>query len=82
MKRLGKKIMASLLAMSMCLSMLPANVLAAEVNVTSDLAGGQFVIMSTTDVHGKVWDENILNDTTVNNSLLNASTAVSKYREE
>ncbi len=82
MKRLGKKIMASLLAMSMCLSMLPANALAAEANVTLDLAGGQFVIMSTTDVHGKVWDENILNDTTVNNSLLNASTAVSKYREE
>lgn len=43
---------------------------------------GQFVVMSTTDVHGKVWDENILNGTAVRNSLLNVSTAVDEYEEK
>lgn len=49
-------------------------------NEKEETANGQFAIMSTTDVHGKVWDENILNDTSVNNSLLNVSTAVDEYR--
>ncbi|MCD7761015.1 MAG: 5'-nucleotidase C-terminal domain-containing protein, partial [Clostridiales bacterium] len=52
-----------------------------EEETTSTTETGQFVIMSTTDVHGKIWDTNLLNDTSVNNSLLNVSTAVTEYRE-
>ncbi|MCD8010822.1 MAG: 5'-nucleotidase C-terminal domain-containing protein, partial [Lachnospiraceae bacterium] len=53
-----------------------------ETDSTTTTETGQFVIMSTTDVHGKIWDTNLLNDTSVNNSLLNVSTAVSEYRDE
>ncbi len=52
-----------------------------ETESTTTTETGQFVIMSTTDVHGKIWDTNLLNDTSVNNSLLNVSTAVNDYRE-
>ncbi len=47
----------------------------------STSATDQVVIMSTTDIHGKVWEENILNDTSEKNNLLRVSTAVSQYRQ-
>lgn len=40
-----------------------------------------FAVLSTTDVHGKVWETNLLNNTSVKNSLLNASTAVKAVRD-
>lgn len=43
---------------------------------------GEFVLLTTTDVHGKCWNTNILNNTAVNNSLLRVSTAVKKVREQ
>ena len=65
-----------ILVLAMVLSMIPM-VVSAE---TSDST--QFVLMSTADVHGKVWNKNLLNDTNVNNSLLNVATAVKEIRGE
>ena len=74
-----RRILALLLTAAMLLTLLPMSALAADgEEITYD---GQFVVMSTTDVHGKVWDLNLLNDTNVNNSLLNVATAVSAARE-
>ncbi|MCD7846109.1 MAG: 5'-nucleotidase C-terminal domain-containing protein [Oscillospiraceae bacterium] len=97
---LNRRLLPLLLALALCLSLLPVGVFAtggmpetaggasseepsaetAESGNQEDVAG-QFVIMSTTDIHGKIWDTNLLNDTSVNNSLLNVSTAVTAYRE-
>ena len=38
-------------------------------------------VMSTTDMHGKCWSENVLNDTDEKHSMLRISTAVKKARE-
>ena len=38
-------------------------------------------VMSTTDMHGKCWSENVLNDTDEKHSMLRVSTAVKKTRE-
>lgn len=42
----------------------------------------EFVLLTTTDIHGKCWNVNILNDTAVNNSLLRVSTVVKQVREQ
>ncbi|MBE6928295.1 MAG: hypothetical protein E7467_07415 [Ruminococcaceae bacterium] len=42
---------------------------------------GEFVLLSTTDMHGRCWDTNILNDTNMSNSMLNVATAVKEMRE-
>ena len=44
--------------------------------------GVDFAILSTTDVHGKVWDTNILTDGTEYNSLLSIKTAANEVRAE
>ena len=75
MKKLNK-VLSMILVIAMVLSMIPM-VVSAE---TSDST--QFVLMSTADVHGKVWNKNLLNDTSVNNSLLNVATAVKEIRGE
>ena len=41
-----------------------------------------FAILSTTDMHGKCWDKNVLNDTSVKNSMLRVSSAVNSIRTE
>ncbi len=74
----GNRLLAALLCLAMILSLLPASALAAT---AEDPKSSQFVVLSTTDVHGKCWDRNILNDTNVNNSLLHAATAVKGIRE-
>ncbi len=45
-------------------------------------AGVDFAILSTTDVHGKVWDTNILTDGIEYNSLLSIKTAANEVRAE
>ena len=72
MKKFYKRGIALLCAMVMLLSVLPA------VSAADDTA--EFAILSTTDMHGRCWDTNILNDTAMNNSMLNVATAVAKYR--
>lgn len=73
MKHLFKRALALLCMLAMLLSLLPA-VFAAEGET-------EFVVLSTTDMHGRTWDTNILNDTNMNNSMLNVATAVAKMRE-
>ena len=40
------------------------------------------VILSTTDLHGKCWDTNVLTGSTEKNNLLRISTAVNEIREK
>ncbi len=42
----------------------------------------EIMVMSTTDVHGKVWDTDVLTDSSVNNSLLKVATAVDDIRAD
>ncbi len=73
MKKLMKRGIALICMLAMLLSVLPA-VSAAEDNA-------EFVVLSTTDMHGRCWDTNVLNDTSMNNSMLNVATAVAQMRE-
>lgn len=41
----------------------------------------QFAIMSTTDIHGKIWDKDLLNDKDEPNNLLSGSSAVKKIKD-
>ena len=49
---------------------------------TDTAAFTDIVILSTTDIHGKCWDENILTDAPEDNNMLRVSTAVQAAREE
>ena len=40
------------------------------------------VVLSTTDMHGKCWDTNVLTNEAIHNNLLRVSTAVNRIREE
>ncbi len=73
MKKLFKRSIALLCMLAMLLSVLPA-VSAAE-------GDAEFVVLTTTDMHGRCWDKNVLNDTNMNNSMLNVATAVAQLRE-
>ena len=73
MKHLIKRSLALLCMLALLLSVLPAAI-AAEGET-------EFVVLSTTDMHGRTWDRNVLNDTNMNNSMLNVATAVAKMRE-
>jgi len=53
-----------------------------EVYAKEESSGSTAIaIMSTTDMHGKCWDTNILTDSAVNNSFLKVATAVKAARE-
>ena len=41
-----------------------------------------FVVLSTTDMHGKCWEKNVLTDAAERNNLLRASSAVNQFRKE
>ncbi len=43
---------------------------------------GEFTVLSTTDMHGRCWDANVLNDTETKNSMLNVATAVKGIHAE
>lgn len=43
---------------------------------------GTFTVCSTTDMHGRCWDKNLLNDTDSGNTMLHVSTAVKEVREK
>ncbi len=73
MKNLFKRSIALLCMLAMLLSVLPVAFAAED---TAD----EFVVLSTTDMHGRVWDTNVLNDTKMNNSMLNVATAVKEIR--
>ncbi len=73
MKKLLKRGLALVCMLAMLLSVLPA--------VSAADEAAEFVVLSTTDMHGRTWDTNILNDTGMNNSMLNVATAVAAVRE-
>ncbi len=71
MKNLFKRSLALLCALAMILCMVPMSFAEEK---------AEFVVLSTTDMHGRCWDTNVLNDTTMTNSMLNVSTAVNTIR--
>ncbi|MBQ1679106.1 MAG: 5'-nucleotidase C-terminal domain-containing protein, partial [Oscillospiraceae bacterium] len=77
-KHLTKRILALLLTLAMVLSLLPMSFAAEPAEEGTSL---DFVVLSTTDMHGKCWDKNVLTDGNENNTMLRVSTAVSQYRE-
>ena len=70
-----KRLLAMICMLAMLATMLPASVLAASAAQSVD-----FVVLSTTDMHGKCWDVNVLTDGTETNNMLRVSTAVKSYR--
>ena len=75
MKHLFKRFLALACMLALLLSIAPLASVAAEDG------SAEFVVLSTTDMHGRCWDTNILNDTKMSNSMLNVSTAVAQMRE-
>ncbi len=74
MKHLLRRSIALLLTLAMLLSVAPLAVFAAEETAN------EFVVLSTTDMHGRAWDNNVLNDTRTTNSMLHVATAVKEIR--
>ena len=72
MKNLFNRSLSLLCALAMLLSILP---------MTFAEETAEFAVLSTTDMHGRCWDVNVLNDTNMTNSMLNVSTAVNTYRQ-
>ncbi len=70
-----KKLLSLLLALVLLLGILPGAVFA------EDEGAVDFVVLSTTDMHGKCWDKNVLTEGNENNTMLRVSTAVSQLRE-
>ena len=70
-----KKTFAIVLALTLLLGLLP---------VPASAAGSEsvdFAVLSTTDMHGKCWDKNVLTDAAETNNMLRVSTAVSQIRQ-
>ena len=70
-----KRLISFLCVLAMLLTLLPMAAFAAEGESVD------FVVLSTTDMHGKCWDKNVLTDGNENNNMLRVSTAVQGYRE-
>ena len=66
-----KKLLSLLLVLVLLLGVLPGAVFA------EDEGSVDFVVLSTTDMHGKCWDKNVLTEGNENNTMLRVSTAVS-----
>ena len=75
MTNLLKRTLALLCTLALLLSALPMS-LAAEPD------SAEFAILSTTDMHGKCWDTNVLTDGTESNNMLKVKTAVNQIRTE
>ena len=75
MKSRSKRLLAFLCSVALIWSSIPA------VSAQTVADSASFAVLSTTDIHGKVWSQNILNDSSVSNSLLRVSSAVQETRE-
>ena len=61
-----KKFLAVCLVLVMAISLLPMQTIAADASAAAPAdTSNQFVVMSTTDVHGNVWDYNLLSQSNV-----------------
>ena len=74
MKQTTKRVLSLLCVVAMLLALVPS--VFAE---PTDSA--EFAFYSTTDIHGKCWDKNVLNDTNENNNLLRVATVMKSERE-
>ena len=73
-----KTVLAMTAVALMCLTGLHSTVYAGE--KAADYT--DVVILSTTDMHGKCWNTNVLTDSPQRGSMLRVSSAVSQIREE
>lgn len=74
MKHILKRGLALLCMLTLLVGVLPLSASATEL--------GEFTVLSTTDMHGRCWDTNLLTGGSVSNSMLNVATAVAKIRSE
>ena len=70
-----KRLLSVLCIVALLLSAVPLSV------TVSAAESVDFAILSTTDMHGKCWDTNVLTDGTESNNMLRVSTAVKQIRE-
>ena len=76
MKRFLKRSLAFVCMLALLVGIAPLAITASAAEV------GEFTVLSTTDMHGRCWDTNVLNDTATKNSMLNVATAVKGIRAE
>ena len=74
MKHILKRGLALLCMLTLLVGVLPLSASATEL--------GEFTVLSTTDMHGRCWDTNLLTGGSVGNSMLNVATAVEQIRSE
>ncbi|MBQ6430251.1 MAG: 5'-nucleotidase C-terminal domain-containing protein, partial [Oscillospiraceae bacterium] len=72
MNHLLKRGLALVCMLALLLCLIPVSASAADV--------GEFTILSTTDMHGRCWDVNLLTGGNVSNTMLNVSSAVASIR--
>ena len=76
MKRFLKRSLAFVCMLALLVGIAPMALTASAAEV------GEFTVLSTTDMHGRCWDTNVLNDAKTTNSMLNVATAVAGIRAE
>ena len=76
MKHILKRSLAFVCMLALLVGIAPMALTASAAEV------GEFTVLSTTDMHGRCWDTNVLNDTKTTNSMLNVATAVAGIRAE
>ncbi len=81
-----KRLIAVLCILAMVLTLVPMAAFAGgDVILPPDDFGDDtvdFAVLSTTDMHGKCWDTNVLTDGTESNNMLKVKTAVNQIRKE
>lgn len=78
MKKTHRRLLASALSLALSLSFLPTATLASD----TEAEATEIMLMSTTDIHGKVWYTDLLTDSSVTNSLLKVASAVDEIRAQ
>ena len=76
MKHFLKRSLALICMLALLVGITPLSLTASAAEV------GEFTVLSTTDMHGRCWDTNVLNDVKTTNSMLNVATAVAGIRAE
>lgn len=75
--------MKKLIILLLCLILTAGTARAEEITrPDGDMPYTDFVFLSTTDMHGKCWDTNLLTGSSAKNNMLRVSTAVRTIREE
>ncbi len=79
--RVYKKIRKQMITLCAIVAIVTISICENTVNTkASQSSSTTFAVLSTTNMHGSCWDTNLLNDTTVKNSLLRISSAVKALR--